>query len=338
MSTQSSNSPKQFEEGITLDRFIFETTKAHRDAQGQFSTLLRQLALAGRLVSSRVNRAGLAGMLGATGETNIQGEFVQKLDIYANEAFKRALEHVGVCCAVVSEEDEEPFLVPEPFHSGRYVVCIDPLDGSSNIDVNATIGTIFGIFRRQTEEGTPAQKIDFLRSGRDMVAAGYIIYGSGTVFVLSTGEGVFAFTLDPLVGEFFLSHSSIQLKAKAHTYSINEGYASKWAPKLRNYIESIKNGPKTWTARYIGSLVADFHRNLLKGGVFLYPATTSDPKGKLRLLYEAFPMAFLVEAAGGKASNGHTDILDLVPVEHHERTPLFIGNTENVEEIVSALR
>lgn len=328
----------QFEEGLTLDRFIFETTKAHASARGSFATLLRQIALAGRLVSARVNRAGLAGMLGATGETNVQGEFVQKLDIYANEAFKRALEHVGVCCAVVSEEDDEPFLIPDQFHSGRYVICIDPLDGSSNIDVNATIGTIFGIFRRKTEEGSPAQKEDYLRSGRDMVAAGYIIYGSGTVLVLSTGEGVFGFTLDPLVGEFFLSHSDIQLKPKAYTYSINEGYAAKWTPKLRQYIESLKDGTQSWKARYIGSLVADFHRNLLKGGVFLYPGTTSSPQGKLRLLYEAFPMAFLAEAAGGKASNGATDILDLVPTDHHERTPLFVGNVENVEEIISALR
>lgn len=328
----------QFEEGLTLDRFIFETTKAHRSARGSFATLLRQIALAGRLVSARVNRAGLAGMLGATGETNVQGEFVQKLDIYANEAFKRALEHVGVCCAVVSEEDEEPFLIPEQFHSGRYVVCIDPLDGSSNIDVNATIGTIFGIFRRASAEGTPAQEQDYLRSGRDMVAAGYIIYGSGTVLVLSTGEGVFGFTLDPLVGEFFLSHSNIQLKRRAYTYSINEGYAARWNPKLRQYIEGLKDSEESWKARYIGSLVADFHRNLLKGGVFLYPGTRSNPEGKLRLLYEAFPMAFLAEAAGGKASNGMIDILDLVPTDHHERTPLFVGNAANVEDIVSALK
>ena len=329
---------QQFEEGITLDRFIFETTKAQREAQGTLSTLLRQISLAGRLVSSRVNRAGLAGMLGATGETNVQGEFVQKLDIYANEAFKRALEHVGVCCAVVSEEDEEPFLIPEPFHSGRYIVCIDPLDGSSNIDVNATIGTIFGVFRRQSEEGTPAEERDYLRTGRDMVAAGYIIYGSGTVLVLSTGNGVFGFTLDPLVGEFFLSHSEITLTPKAFTYSINEGYAAKWNPKLRQYVESIKDSSDNWKARYIGSLVADFHRNLLKGGVFLYPGTLSNPKGKLRLLYEAFPLAFLVEAAGGRASDGTKDILDLVPDEHHQRTPLFIGNTQNIDEIDQVLQ
>jgi len=328
---------QQFEDGTTLDRFIFETTKAHREAQGTLATLLRQIALAGRLVSSRVNRAGLAGMLGATGETNVQGEFVQKLDIYANDAFKRALEHVGVCCAVVSEEDDQPFLIPERFHSGRYIVCIDPLDGSSNIDVNATIGTIFGIFRRKTPEGTTATKDDYLRSGRDMVASGYIIYGSGTVLALSTGEGVYCFTLDPLVGEFFLSHSDLRLNDKAYTYSVNEGYAAKWDPKLRTYIEGIKDSDENWKARYIGSLVADFHRNLLKGGIFLYPGTIDNPQGKLRLLYEAFPLAFLVEAAGGRASNGTQDILDLLPTDHHQRTPLFIGNKENVSDIERAL-
>jgi fructose-1,6-bisphosphatase I len=327
----------QFEEGITLDRFIFETTKAHSSAQGQFATLLQQMALAARLVSARVNRAGLAGILGATGEVNVQGEFVQKLDLYANEAFKRALEHPGVCCAIVSEEDEEPFFVPERFRSGRYVVCIDPLDGSSNIDVNATIGTIFGVFRRKSPEDTPANNEDILQNGREMVASGYIIYGSGTVFVISTGEGVHAFTLDPTVGEFFLSHPDISLNDFTRVYSVNEGYAAQWDPKLRSYIDSLKDGKETWRARYIGSLVADFHRNLLKGGVFLYPGTNKTPQGKLRLLYEGFPIAFLVEAAGGKASDGVQDILDKTPVAFHERTPLFVGNKGNVQEILDIL-
>ncbi|MAA77996.1 MAG: class 1 fructose-bisphosphatase [Deltaproteobacteria bacterium] len=327
----------QFEEGTTLDRFIFETTKAHSHAQGQFATLLQQLALAARLVSARVNRAGLAGILGATGEVNVQGEFVQKLDIYANEAFKRALEHPGVCCAIVSEEDEEPFFVPERFRSGRYVVCIDPLDGSSNIDVNATIGTIFGVFRRKSPEETPATQDDILQQGKEMVAAGYIIYGSGTVFVISTGDGVHAFTLDPSVGEFFLSHPNIVLEDFKRVYSVNEGYAAQWDPKLRTYIESLKDGQQSWRARYIGSLVADFHRNLLKGGVFMYPGTQKTPQGKLRLLYEGFPIAFLAEAAGGKASDGTMDILDKTPTSFHERTPLFVGNSTNVDEILSAL-
>jgi len=328
---------QQFEEGMTLDRFIFETTRAHPEAQGQFATLLQQLALAARLVSARVNRAGLAGILGATGEVNVQGEFVQKLDIYANETFKRALEHPGVCCAILSEEDEQPFFVPERFRSGRYIVCIDPLDGSSNIDVNATIGTIFGVFRRKSPEETPATQEDILQTGREMIAAGYIIYGSGTVFVLSTGEGVHAFTLDPTVGEFFLSHPHIELSDFAKVYSVNEGYAAQWDPKLRAYIESLKDGEETWRARYIGSLVADFHRNLLKGGVFFYPGTQKTPKGKLRLLYEGFPIAFLAEAAGGRASDGKIDILDRTPTSFHERTPLFVGNKGNVNAVLSAL-
>ena len=292
---------RQFEEGITLDRFIFETTREHPEATGQFATLLQQVSLAARLVSARVNRAGLAGMLGGTGNTNIQGEFVQKLDIYANEAFKHALEHSGVCCAIVSEEDEHPFYIPERFVSGRYVFCMDPLDGSSNIDVNATIGTIFGLFRRRSEHGTQSGLDDILRSGRDMVAAGYIIYGSGTMLVLSTDteSGVHGFTLDPNIGEFFLSHPNITLAPSAKLYSVNEGHSATWPEPLKDYIASLKAPGAGYTTRYIGSLVADFHRNLLKGGLFLYPATTTAPKGKLRMLYEAFPLAFLAEAAGG---------------------------------------
>lgn len=328
---------EQFEEGTTLDRFIFETTNAMPQATGQFATLLRQISLASRLVSARVNRAGLSGIIGETGETNIQGEFVQKLDIYANETFKRALEHPGVCCAIVSEEDDEPFLIPERFRSGRYVVCIDPLDGSSNIDVNATIGTIFGVFRRKSPEETPATIKDILQSGREMIAAGYVIYGSGTVLVLSTGEGVHGFTLDPVVGEFFLSHPNIRLKPSAKLYSLNESYAASWDPRLREYIENLKNNKTGWNSRYIGSLVADFHRNLLKGGIFMYPGTKSKPKGKLRLLYEGFPMAFLAESAGGAATDGTAPILDRMPNDFHERTPLFVGNAENVEEVTTVL-
>ena len=327
----------QFEEGTTLDRFIFETTLEHADATGQFATLLKQVALAARLVSSRVNRAGLAGMLGETGEMNVQGEFVQKLDIYANEAFKRALEHPGVCAAILSEEDEEVTLTPQRFHSGRYVFCMDPLDGSSNIDVNATIGTIFGVFRRQSPEGTVATEADILQSGSELVAAGYIVYGSGTVLMLAVDGHVNGFTLDPMVGEFFLSHPDIRLAKQAKTYSVNEAYSYSWDEKLRHYVEDIKRSSDGWRARYIGSLVADFHRNLIKGGVFMYPATQSSPEGKLRLLYEAFPLAYIVEAAGGAASNGQQRILDVEPDALHARTPLFIGNRQNVADIEVAL-
>jgi len=328
---------RQFEEGTTLDRFIFETTKAHADATGQFATLLRQVSLAARLVSARVNRAGLAGMLGATGETNVQGERVQKLDVYANETFKRALEHPGVCSAICSEEDEGPTYTPERFHSGRYVFCMDPLDGSSNIDVNATIGTIFGVYRRRTQEGTRGDESDILQVGNALMAAGYVVYGSGTVLVLAVDGQVNGFTLDPIVGEFFLSHPDIQLAPSARSYSINEAYAYDWDPRLRAHIEGFKQSSESWRARYIGSLVADFHRNLIKGGIFLYPGTDAAPEGKLRMLYEAIPLAYIAEAAGGAASNGRQRILEIQPTELHARTPLYIGNAQNVAALEAAL-
>ncbi len=328
----------QYDEGMTLHRFIFETTQAHPEATGQFATLLQQVSLAARMVSSRVNRAGLAGMLGETGQTNVQGEFVQKLDEYANDTFKRALEHPGVVALIASEEDEEPSYTPERFRSGRYVFCMDPLDGSSNIDVNASIGTIFAVYRRKSPEGSRADLSDVLRPGHEIGAAGYIIYGSGTILVLSTGNGVHGFTLDPSIGEFFLSHKDIRLKDTAKTYSVNEGYAASFDPRLRAWIEARKAPGMGWSARYIGSLVADFHRNLLKGGVFLYPATQSSPKGKLRMLYEAFPLAFLVEQAGGAATDGQRRILDLCPTGLHDRTPLYIGNRGPVDEITALLR
>jgi fructose-1,6-bisphosphatase I len=328
----------QFEEGITLDRFIYETTQAHPESTGRFSTLLRQISLASRLVSARVNRAGLAGMLGTTGEVNVQGEFVQKLDEYANNAFKRALEHAGCVAAILSEEDEGPYFTPERFHSGRYIFAMDPLDGSSNIDVNASIGTIFAIFRRKSPEGCKADENDILQSGNDIVAAGYVIYGSGTVMVLSTGQGVHGFTLDPSVGEFFLSHPDIQLERDTRLYSVNEGYTATWAPEIRKWVADRKTPGAAWKQRYIGSLVADFHRNLIKGGVFLYPKSSASPKGKLRLMYEAFPLAYLVEAAGGRATNGRDRILDLTPKGLHDRTPLYIGNPAPVDEITALLR
>lgn len=327
-----------FDEGITLDRFLIETIKDDPQATSAFMGLLQQVTLAAKLVSSRVNRAGLAGMLGETGEVNIQGEFVQKLDMYANDTLKKALEHTGVVCCIASEEDEHLTLVPEPFHSGRYVFAMDPLDGSSNIDVNATIGTIFAVFQRKTPEGTPADLSDVLRSGRDIVASGYIIYGSGTVFVLATKDtGVNGFTLDPSVGEFFLSHRNIRLGDKAGVYSINEGYTAYWTSKMRAYVEGLKAPGRGLTQRYIGSLVADFHRNLLKGGIFAYPATSKTPQGKLRLLYEAFPLAFVCEMAGGEATDGKIKILDRVAGDLHERTALIIGNRFMVEEAMDAL-
>jgi fructose-1,6-bisphosphatase I len=325
---------RQFEEGTTLDRFLMETLQTYPGATGTFVNLCQSIALAGKMISSRVNRAGLAGMLGETGQVNIQGEFVQKLDEYANETFKRALEHRGHTCMVVSEEDEEPSLVGERWHSGRYVVTVDPLDGSSNIDVNATIGTIFGVFRRKSEEGTQAGLQDALRPGNELIAAGYIVYGSGTLFVLGTDAGVHGFTLDPTIGEFFLSHPNIRVPA-GKIFSCNEGYLPKWQPGVHTFLARAKE--RGMSARYIGSLVADFHRNLLKGGVFLYPATPKEPTGKLRLLYEAFPLAYLVEKAGGSATDGRTRILDRVPAGLHDRTPLVIGSKELVDEVTALM-
>jgi fructose-1,6-bisphosphatase I len=327
-----------FEEGITLDRFLMETTRSHPHATGQFVTLLKQVTLAAKMISSRVNRAGLAGMIGETGSVNIQGEFVQKLDLYANETLKTALEHAGVCCLVVSEEEDAPIWTPEKFHSGRYVFCMDPLDGSSNIDVNATIGTIFGVFRRTSEEGTRADMAEALRTGSELAAAGYIVYGSGTILVLATEDsGVNGFTLDPSVGEFFLSHRDLKLAPSAKMYSINEAYSAAWDPRLRDYIQGLKEPGAGFTQRYIGSLVADFHRNLLKGGLFIYPPTAKAPNGKLRVLYEAFPLAFIAEIAGGAATDGSRRILDLTATDLHQRTPLVIGNRELVEDATRAL-
>jgi fructose-1,6-bisphosphatase I len=329
---------QHLEEGMTLSRYLFETSKSHPEATGQFVTLLQAVTLASKVVSSRVNRAGLSGILGGTGEVNIQGEFVQKLDLFANDQFKKALEHQGVCAMVVSEEDDEPTWTPDRFQSGRYIFCMDPLDGSSNIDVNATIGTIFGVFRRQSDEGGRATIQDALQPGHSLVAAGYVIYGSGTLLVLATEDsGVNGFTLDPGVGEYYLSHPNIRLEDESKMYSINEAYSAQWSEGLRAYIDSLKALERDSSMRYIGSLVADFHRNLLKGGVFLYPATTKAPKGKLRLIYEAFPLAFICELAGGKASDGAGRILDRCPTTLHERTPLIIGNRANVEEACAFL-
>lgn len=325
----------QFEEGTTLDRYLMESMRSVPGATGTFVNLMQSIALAGKMISARVNRAGLAGMFGGTGEVNVQGEFVQKLDIYANETFKSALAHGGHTAMVVSEEEEELWRVPEPFHSGRYAVTVDPLDGSSNIDVNATIGTIFGVYRRLSPEGTPAQITDVLRSGRELVAAGYLVYGSGTVLVIASEAGVHGFTLDPSVGEFFLSHADIRIPA-GETYSCNEAYSMQWQAGVRSFLDDAKR--RGWRARYIGSLVADFHRNLLKGGVFVYPATAKSPEGKLRLLYEGFPLAYIAERAGGAATDGREPILDRLPGELHERTPLVIGSAASVGELTERMR
>lgn len=324
--------------GTTLERHILERQRQTPGATGDFSGLFQQIALAGKLINSRVRQAGLAGMLGLTGQTNVQGEQVQKLDEFANNVMVRSCEAGGHLCLMASEEEDDVIKIPERFPTGKYVLMFDPLDGSSNIDVGVTIGTIFSIHRRVTM-GRSGQLADCLQRGSSQVAAGYILYGSSTILVYTTGDGVHGFTYDPSAGEFFLSHENIRVPAKGATFSVNEGNYSRWPDGLKAWADWIKAEDKStgrpYGARYVGSLVADFHRTLLKGGVFAYPADSKSPNGKLRLLYEASPLAFIAEAAGGAASDGQQRILDIEPKELHQRTPLFIGSRDDIETALS---
>ncbi|WP_437625936.1 class 1 fructose-bisphosphatase [Sorangium sp. So ce1151] len=326
--------------GITLETYILEGMLGFPAATGAFTSLLNQLSLAAKLVTSKVRRAGLANVLGYTGQTNVQGEVVQKLDEVANETLLSVLGRRGHCAAVVSEElGELRLLSTDP--RAKYLVVMDPLDGSSNIDVNISIGTIFGVLRK-SDAKMGADPSDFLRPGRDLLAAGYVLYGSSTLLVLTTGlGGVHGFTYDPTVGEFFLSHENIRIPERGATYSINEGHSARWPEAVRRWNTWIKEENKhegrPYGARYVGSLVADAHRTLLKGGVFAYPADRSG-QGKLRLLYEANPFAFIFEAAGGKASTGTDRILDLVPSSLHERVALVIGSPRDVDDYEQFLR
>lgn len=305
-------------------------------ATGVFSSLLSEIVLTAKVINREVSKAGLVNILGLTGETNVQGEDVRKLDVFANDMFMHILKYSGHVCAMASEEEEDPVHGPHYSKSGKYVVVMDPLDGSSNIDANVSIGSIFGIYHRKSDPGTPGEMDDFLQPGRELVAAGYVVYGSSTMLMYTTGQGVHGFTFDPSVGTFILSHPNIQLPQRCKIYSTNESYYTRWTEGVRRYVDRVKGmGPdaleKPMSSRYIGSMVADFHRNLLYGGIFMYPGTTDKPEGKLRLLYEANPMAFIVQTAGGYASNGRKNILDIQPTEIHQRTPLFIGNREEVE-------
>jgi fructose-1,6-bisphosphatase I len=305
-------------------------------ATGDFTAMFQQIALAGKIINARVNRAGLAGVLGETGDTNVHGEMVQKLDEFANRALVRCVEAGGHVCVMASEEFEDIIPVPARYPQGKYVLTFDPLDGSGNIDVNASIGTIFSIHRRVTTSG-PGTVEDCLQPGSRQVAAGYIIYGSSTMLVYSSGDGVHGFTLDPSVGEFFLSHESIKLPTRGNIYSVNESNYHRWQPEVRRWADWIKTPDKDhgrpYTFRYIGAMVADFHRTLLRGGIFAYPGDVKKPNGKLRLLYEAAPLAFIAEAAGGRAIDGQNRILDIVPTELHQRTPLFIGSSDDVSDV-----
>jgi fructose-1,6-bisphosphatase I len=323
---------------LTLDEFTIQQLRNFPQATGELSSLLRDIGLAAKRVNVEVNKAGLVDILGDAGTVNVQGEDVKKLDVYANNQFMGALRH-GIACAGLGSEELDDIVVfdDEVSNNSKYVVLIDPLDGSGNIDVNVSIGTIFGIYRRVSEKGTPCNREDFLQPGNRQVAAGYIVYGSSTMLVYATRRGVNGFTLDPSIGEFCLSHPDIKCPEKGKIYSVNHGNFFQYHESVKGYITACQQKTKAnggpYTQRYIGSMVADVHRNLIKGGIFMYPGTTDKPKGKLRLLYECNPFAFITEVAGGKATDGTQRILDIKPQELHQRTPLFIGSRLMMEEL-----
>jgi len=328
---------------LTLDEFTIQQLRNFPHATGELSGLLRDIGLAAKRVNVEVNKAGLVDILGDAGSVNVQGEDVKKLDVFANNQFTGVLQH-GISCAGVASEELDDFVAFDDAVSknSKYVCLFDPLDGSGNIDVNVSIGTIFSIFRRVSEKGTIAVKEDFLQPGRNQVAAGYIVYGSSTMLVYATRRGVNGFTLDPSIGEFCLSHPNIKCPEYGKIYSVNHGNFFAYEPGVQRYIQRCQNKSKDnggpYTQRYIGSMVADVHRNLIKGGIFMYPGTTDKPKGKLRLLYECNPFAFITEVAGGKATNGKERILDIQPTELHQRTPLFIGSKGMMEELEEDMR
>jgi fructose-1,6-bisphosphatase I len=321
----------------TLGQFIIERQADFPYAKGELSRLLRDIGIAAKIVNREVNKAGLVDIIGDMGSVNVQGEDVKKLDVFANEQFISALRSGGECCGIASEENEEIILIEGGIsQNAKYIIAIDPLDGSSNIDVNVSIGTVFSIYRRNSPSAECCNVNDFMQEGTFQVAAGYIIYGSSTMLVYTTGKGVNGFTLDPSIGEFCLSHPHMKIPATGCIYSINEGNYVHFPDGVKQYIKYCqvedKETDRPYTSRYIGSLVADFHRNLIKGGIYIYPSTAKSPKGKLRLLYECNPLAFIIEQAGGKASTGKSRILQIKPSEIHERSPLFIGSRDMVEK------
>ena len=323
---------------ISLGRHIMEEQRKHPDASGNLSIIIEQIAFAAKIISREVNKAGLINIICNADTTNVHGENQQKLDIYANDMMIKALDHTGQVCAMASEENEEVIQIPDKFPKGKYAIVFDPLDGSSNIDVNISIGTIFGIYKKKIECDENSEK-NFFQPGRELVCAGYVIYGSSTMFVYSTGNGVNGFTLDPSVGEFLLSHPDMKVPEYGKIYSINEANYNRWTDEIRNYVQYLKNyKERQYTTRYIGSLVADFHRNLLKGGVFLYTGDSKNPKGKLRLLYEGNPLAYIIEQAGGMATDGETNILDIIPTDLHQKTPLIIGSKFEVEAYLKFIK
>jgi fructose-1,6-bisphosphatase I len=312
--------------GIALDRFIKNNQDQFQFASGELSQLLRDIALASKVVNREVNKAGLIDIMGPIGTSNTGGEHQQKLDVLANIRFTRALTKGGEVCALISEETES---YVDLNNDGKYVIAIDPLDGSSNIDVNVSIGTIFSVYRRKSSVGNPISKEDILQKGSEQVAAGYVLYGSSTMLVYTTGHGVNGFTYEPTLGEYFLSHPDMKIPEQGKIYSINEGQSNNFSETIKKYITYCKDNH--YSARYIGSLVADFHRNLLKGGIYIYPATADHPKGKLRLMYECNALAYVIEQAGGKATDGKNRILDIQPQSLHQRTPFLVGSRIMVE-------
>lgn len=320
----------------TLGEFIIENQSAFPYSSGELSRLINSIRLAAKVVNHEVNKAGLVDILGAAGETNIQGEEQQKLDVYANEKFIQTLTNREIVCGIASEESDD-FISINGHHNdnnNKYVVMIDPLDGSSNIDVNVSVGTIFSIYRRVTPVGSPVTIEDFMQPGNQQVAAGYIVYGTSTMLVYTTGHGVNGFTLNPAIGTYYLSHPDMQFPEDGHTYSINEGNYVHFPQGVKDYIKycQAEEDDRPYTSRYIGSLVSDVHRNMIKGGIYIYPESSKAKNGKLRLLYECNPMAFITEQAGGSASNGFQRIMDLVPTELHQRVPFFCGSKNMVKK------
>jgi fructose-1,6-bisphosphatase I len=317
---------------VTIERYIIEQEHLYPEATGELSGLLYDIALAAKMIANKVRMAGLADIIGATENENVQGEIQQKLDVLANDMIIKALDHSGRLCAMASEEEPDIIQIPDNFRCGKYCLLFDPLDGSSNIDVNVPVGTIFSVLRKITR-GARGEMEDMLQPGRRQVAAGYVIYGSSTMMVYTTGQGVHGFTLDPQIGEFLLSHPNIRIPEHGRYLSVNDSYEQVWDEDVRSLMRRYRGlaGMRDpMSVRYVGSLVADFHRNLLGGGLFAYPANENNPRGKLRLLYEANPLAFIVEQAGGLGSNGSIRILDVEPTELHQRTPLFIGSKHDV--------
>ena len=326
----------------TLGEFIIENQHAFKYSSGELSSLLNSIRLAAKVVNHEVNKAGLVDIIGAYGETNIQGEDQQKLDVYANDKFIQTLSRRNIVCGIASEEENRYISINsiDENHQNKYVVLIDPLDGSSNIDVNVSVGTIFSIYRRVTPIGSPVQLEDFLQKGSAQIAAGYVVYGTSTMIVYTTGDGVNGFTLNPAIGTFYLSHPNMKFPENGSIYSVNEGNYLDFPLGIKKYIKYCQEeeGDRPYTSRYIGSLVSDFHRNMIKGGIYMYPKGSRNPNGKLRLLYECNPMAFIAEQANGKSSDGYVRTMDVKPSELHQRVPFICGSKKMVCEVEEFMR